>query len=336
MNATATALLRAELLEFLASQVSGPLTIERLEPLAGGASMETWAVDATWQGSPHALILRRDMGKNMYAGALSRAQEFALLRVAHDAGVQAPRPLFLHASGERPYFLMERLPGISVGAKVVRDPHLASARTRLAAQMGEQLARIHQLDPALLGFLAAPAAGQSAAAQTLEIMDAEAARLGPANPVWAFGLRWLERHLPAPLPNVVLHGDFRIGNLLVTPDRLAGVLDWEFAHLGDPAEDVAWPLVRDWRFGNDSLHVGGVGTLDDYLAAYQGAGGQPLPRERLHWWEIAGNLRWAIFARAQAERHLSGADRSVELASLGRKSAEMEWELLRLIKAGQS
>lgn len=333
MNPTPADQLASELLEFLALQVSAPLVIERLQPLAGGASMESWALDVSWEGETHALILRRDMGKNMYEGALDRAEEFALLQVAHDAGVLAPRPRFLNASSERPFFLMERLPGVSVGARVVRDPRLASGRVRLAAQMGEQLALIHQLDPSTLPFLAAPAPGRGAPEHALAILDAEAARLDPGNPCWAFGLRWLEQQLPEPLPSVVLHGDFRIGNLLVTPAGLSGVLDWEFAHVGDPAEDLAWPLVRDWRFGNDHLHVGGVGTLDDFLAAYQAAGGAAIPRERLRWWEIAGNLRWAIFARSQAERHLSGVDRSVELASLGRKSAEMEWELLRLIEA---
>lgn len=296
--------------------------------------METWVLDATWGGQRYLLILRRDMGKNMYDGALSRAEEFALLEVAHAAGIRAPRPFFLNTDTARPYFLMERLPGVSVGPKVVRDPRLAAGRASLAAQMGEQLAKIHQLDPVPLPFLARPPEGDGAA-HALRLLDHTVQQYDPGNPVWAFGLRWLERHLPAPVPLVVLHGDFRIGNLLVTPDGLAGVLDWEFAHLGDPAEDLAWPLVRDWRFGNDSLPVGGVGSLESYLESYERAGGAPVAWERLHWWEVAGNLRWAVFALAQAHRHLSGADPSVELASLGRKSAEMEWEMLRLIETGQ-
>lgn len=301
--------------------------------------METWAFDARiGGGEPQALILRRDMGRNMYEGALSRAEEFAVLQAAHAAGVLAPEPLFLHdpqgdaaSEEDRPFFVMRRLPGVSVGPRVVRDPRLASGRKQLAEQMAEQMARIHQLDPAALPFLPRPAAERDAIGEVLAILARTAAQLDEANPVWAWGLRWLERHRPDPAPLRVLHGDFRIGNLLVTSEGLSGVLDWEFAHLGDPAEDLAWPLVRDWRFGNDALHVGGVGQLEPYLAAYEAAGGTPVAHERLFWWEVAGNLRWAIFARSQAERHLSGADPSVELASLGRKSAEMEWELLRLL-----
>jgi aminoglycoside phosphotransferase (APT) family kinase protein len=153
------------------------------------------------------------------------------------------------------------------------------------------------------------------------------------NPLWEFAHRWLSQREPAPGgPLTVLHGDFRIGNVLVTPEGLAGVLDWEFAHVGDPLDDLAWPLVRDWRFENDSLHVGGVGSLDDYLAAYERDRGCTVDRTALRWWEIVGNLRWAVFCHSQAERHLSGRDRSVELASLGRKSAEIEWEVLNLIR----
>lgn len=331
MNAAHDILL-AELTAFLADRVGTPVSIENLRRLVGGASMETWALDGVWEGNKHPLILRRDMGTNMYEGALSRAQEFALLAVAHRGGILAPAPLFLNERSERPFFLMERLPGISVGPKVVRDPALASGRAPLAAQMGEQLAKIHCLNPVSLTYLPRPLAGANPAVHALRIMAQTAKRLDPANAVWAYGLRWLELRLPPPVAPTVLHGDFRIGNLLVTPEGLSGVLDWEFAHLGDPAEDLAWPLVRDWRFGNDHLRVGGVGSLDDYLAAYAAAGGQAPDSTCLRWWEVAGNLRWAIFALAQAERHLSGADRSVELASLGRKAAEMEWEVLRLIE----
>lgn len=157
--------------------------------------------------------------------------------------------------------------------------------------------------------------------------------LAQGNPVAEYGWRWLAGRAPGSSgPLTLIHGDFRVGNLLVTPDRLTGVLDWEFTHVGDPLEDLAWPLVRDWRFGNDALRVGGVGRLDDYLAAYQGATGHTVDRAALRWWEVLGNLRWAVFCHAQAERHLSGQDRSVELASLGRKAAEMEWELLDLIR----
>jgi aminoglycoside phosphotransferase (APT) family kinase protein len=196
--------------------------------------------------------------------------------------------------------------------------------------MGEQLARIHAIPLTdELAFLARPAPGKTAAMMALESVRDAMTTAARDNPTWEYGLRWLSQRAPEPSgPMTVVHGDFRIGNLLVTPQGLSGVLDWEFAHAGDPLEDLAWPLVRDWRFENDSLEVGGVGRLDDFLAAYERAGGRTIARPALKWWEILGNLRWAVFCHAQADRHLGGRDRSVELASLGRKASEMEWELI--------
>jgi aminoglycoside phosphotransferase (APT) family kinase protein len=249
--------------------------------------------------------------------------------------VLAPRPRWLDAEGTalgRPFFLMDRVAGESIGPRVVRRPELAAARAALPAQMAEQLARIHAIDPAPLGFLVRPAAGRSPAQHALAATRALIERIGMASPALEFGLRWLEQHAPSCAQLTFVHGDFRIGNLLVGPDGLRAVIDWEFAHVGDPLEDLAWPCVRDWRFGNDALRVGGVGDLEPYVAAYEAASGRAVDRAALRFWEILGNLRWATTCHSQAQRHLSGADPSVEFASLGRRAAEMELEFLSLIE----
>jgi len=131
---------------------------------------------------------------------------------------------------------------------------------------------------------------------------------------------------------VVLHGDLRLGNLAVTTAGLGHVLDWEFGHRGDPAEDVAWPLVRAWRFGIDHLRLGGIGEVEPYLERYNALTGRHITLASLDYWEIVGNLKWAIGALTQSRRHLSGQQRSVELAVLGRLAAEMEFELLHLLE----
>jgi len=311
-------------------------------PLAGGASMETWALDVALDpgvDTPEALVLRRDMGTNMNPLALTRVQEFRLIERARAAGVGCPQPRFHGGEGEgRQWFLMERCAGESVGRRVVRAPELARARESLAPRMGAELARIHQIPvDTAVDFLPRPDHGQSPAAWALggirTILDA----LRRHNPVWAYAWRWLDAHAP---PDdgvrVVCHGDFRIGNLLVTPEGLSAVIDWEFAHVGDPHEDLAWPTLRDWRFEQDALTVGGVGTLDRYVAGYHGQGGRPVDPTRMRWWAIMGNLRWSVTCHVQAERHLAGHDRSVELASLGRKSAEIEWEMVHLLDQEES
>lgn len=330
------AALKEKLAGFIAKESGRETTIEEARPLAGGASRETWAVTAMVGGERLALALRLDRESTMNPEAISRAEEFRLLQAAHAAGVACPRPYWLCTDPEvlgAPFFLMEFVAGESIGPRVVRRPELAAARERMPEQMARQLARIHAIDPATRGlaFLPRPVDGVSPAQHTIDNLRGSLAKLGVHSPGLAAGLRWLERKQPPAGDLLVLHGDFRVGNLIVDEEGLAAVIDWEFAHLGDPVEDVAWPLVRDWRFGNDEKRLGGVGEAEPYLAAYEEAAGREVERAAVRYWEIMGNMKWAVTCLVQAERHLSGADPSVELASLGRRSAEMEMELLNLI-----
>jgi aminoglycoside phosphotransferase (APT) family kinase protein len=140
-------------------------------------------------------------------------------------------------------------------------------------------------------------------------------------------LRWLDAHRPPPHGPAIVHGDFRLGNLVVGRDGLAAALDWELAHRGDPAEDLGWLCVKAWRFGA-SAPVAGLGDHDELLQAYEGAGGAHIDRATLHWWETLGTLKWGVICIMQARRHLSGAERSVELATIGRRVCENEWDVL--------
>jgi aminoglycoside phosphotransferase (APT) family kinase protein len=111
------------------------------------------------------------------------------------------------------------------------------------------------------------------------------------------------------------------------------VLDWELAHVGDPIEDLGWLCIRSWRFGNDQLPAAGVGTREELWAAYEAAGGIAVDPARARFWEVFGNLRWGIITIVQAKPYLDGHSRSVELASIGRRVAETEWEILALLEA---
>ena len=165
----------------------------------------------------------------------------------------------------------------------------------------------------------------------LERFEHELDSVGEPHPAIELGLFWLREHRPEPLAPVVCHGDFRIGNVVVSERGFEYLLDWEFAHLGDPREDVAWPLVRAWRFGADDSRLGGVGDVEPYLARYCDLTGRTIGLDELFWWEVLGNVKWATGALTQSRRHLSGQQRSVELAVLGRLAAEMEYELLDLL-----
>jgi aminoglycoside phosphotransferase (APT) family kinase protein len=147
---------------------------------------------------------------------------------------------------------------------------------------------------------------------------------------WAF--RWLAAHRPAPSPSRLVHGDYRMGNLIVAGSELAAVLDWELVHIGEVYEDLAWFCIRAWRFGAPADRAaGGLGNVEDFLCAYEEAGGATVDRVAFHWWLVLATLRWGVICRYQAERHLSGQTRSVELAAIGRRVCETEWDLLTLL-----
>src|SRR5262249_30509708 len=129
-----------------------------------------------------------------------------------------------------PFFVMERLVGESVGRRVVRDPLLAEARQRLPRQMGEQLAKIHSLSAEGLG-LPGPLCGKSPAQAARGRGGEELASLGEPHPALELALRWLAGRVPACERTVLVHGDFRVGNLMVGSEGLVGVFDWEFAHV---------------------------------------------------------------------------------------------------------
>ncbi len=331
--------LSARLEAFLSEAAGGNAHVTAFRPLAGGASREMFAVDVRVDGGPeagsHALVLRRDLGGRIYAKSLERAEEYEVIARAHAAGVRVPKVRWLCEDAKvlgAPFFLQDRLEGETIGRRIVKDPRLEAARARLPEQLAAELAKIHALDVRDLRFLPRPAHGKSAAEQDTEYLLAELDTAEDGHPALEIALRWLSRHAPGGAELTFVHGDFRIGNVMVGPDGLRGVLDWEFARIGDPIEDVAWPLVRSWRFGVDALEMGGVGERGPYLEAYTRASGRRVDPDHVRYWEVMGTVKWAVGCIAQARRHLSGEARSVELASLGRKTAEMELDALDLIE----
>jgi aminoglycoside phosphotransferase (APT) family kinase protein len=303
---------------------SGELT---LTTVPGGASRETWLVE----GSRGRWILRRDPEGSV--SLVPIAEEFALIDLAREAAVPVPEPLALEPAGGRfgsAGMLMSFVEGTSVAPRILRKPEFEEARAKLTAQLAEALARIHSIDPgALEGVL--PDVDADPTVSQIEEWENQLDEIGEPLPAVELGLRWLRANAPEPVGTRLVHGDFRLGNFIVDEKGLAAVIDWELAHLGDGAEDIGWLCIRSWRFGNDDQPVAGVGQLDDFIEAYEAAGGEPVDRERVRYWEAFGNVKWAIICARQAHDHLTGVRRSHELASLGRRICEPEWDLLELI-----
>ncbi|MGZ8687503.1 MAG: phosphotransferase family protein [Gaiellaceae bacterium] len=291
--------------------------VERLSKLAGGASKEAWAVDTA---DGRELLVRRAGGGVIHLDTLSLRDEFDVLVAAREAGVRVPEPLaYLGELDGREAFAMERVHGETIGRRIVKEPPRG-----LGLEMAEQLAKIHAIPLDRLPSLPR--------ADLWERLYAELDSVEEPHPAIELGIAWCRERIPLVRPAVVAHGDFRVGNLVVDGNGLVAVLDWEFAHVSDPAEDLAWPLIRAWRFGADSRRLGGIGDVEPYLERYTELTGRDVPLEELYAWEVLGNCKWAIGSLTQARRHLRGEERSVELAILGRLAAEKEYELLDLIE----
>ncbi len=303
--------------------VLGPLSVAGLTRLSGGASRETWAFDAVAEdGTRTGLVLRRDPpGRPSDPGAMAR--EAAAIGAASAAGLAAPDVLLV--SEDPAVFggagmVMRRVDGETIARRILRDERFAPARGLLAGQLGRFAAGLHAL-PAPAGF---------PAGDPLDAVRATLAGFDEHSPVFDLALDWLAAHPPPPRDPVLVHGDFRLGNVVVGTDGLRAVLDWELTHAGNPAEDLGWLSVKAWRFGA-ALPVAGVGTREELLGAYRAAGGADISVAELRWWEVLGTLRWGVICMTQAWAHLSGAHRSVELAAIGRRVCEQEWDLLQLL-----
>ena len=322
------AVLPARLPGLLAPVLGAGLRVGRVEPLSGGASRQTWGVQVHGgDGREHELVLRTgkpggDGGEGLNAGL---ELEAASQRAAAAAGM--PVPAVLCASDSRDalgcgYLISARVPGETIPRRILRSATAAS-RGRLLAQCATALAALHAADPD--GVPGLPADDPLVLWQGW--MDA----LGQPSAVFEVALRWLRHHRPPPGGTAIVHGDFRLGNLMVDGSGLAAVLDWELVHRGDPLEDLGWFCVRAWRFGEDDRPAGGLGSIEEFVAGYERTAGRAVDRDALRWWQILSTLRWGVLCQHQAHRHLSGQTRSVELAAIGRRACENEWDLLELL-----
>lgn len=308
----------------LAAATGTELAGAEVRRLTGGASREIYAVRATdHAGRESSAVLRRDPPGRGEADRI-RA-EVACLRAAAAAGVPVPQVLACGDTApgiDAPYLVMNTVPGESIPRKLQRDPGFAAVRARLAEDLGYVLGLVHRTPVATLTALDDR--------DPLDVIEKTYRDLSEPRPAVEIGLRWLRDHRPPDRPACLVHGDFRLGNLLIDADGIRGVLDWELAHLGNPIEDLGWLCVRAWRFGA-AAPVGGLGTRDQLLDGYRRATGERPSAAELHWWEVFGTLKWLVLSRFQAERHLGGAEHSLELAAIGRRVCESEYDLLDVL-----
>lgn len=308
-----------------------------VEPLAGGACQDNFKVEL--EGGQR-WVLRSD-ARSSLTGSIDRAAEFQVITAAVAAGVKTPEARWpskgLVRDEAHAYFLAWR-DGEAIGRRVVKAPQLEAARKKLPVELARELAKIHSIRPAahpdLLDARRASEPTFDPAKRALHALRQRIDTLDPS-PSRELVMSWLASHTPKKDDAVLTHGDFRTGNFLVTSEGLSAILDWEFAGWGSAAFDLAWICVRDWRFGQLALPVGGFSKREPFYAAYEEASGRTLDRTTLHWWEVFGNLAWGVGSVQQTERYMSGKESDIELVAIGRRAAEMEYEALRLIERGR-
>ncbi len=306
--------------------------VDEGERLTGGAVQENRAITFTVTGGPwqgrHDAVMRTEPAA-VVPESRTLEQQFGLLQAAHSAGVSVPEPLWYCSDPSiagKPFYLMRRVFGESLAPRVTRQ----GPRPDLAVALAGQLACIHGIDTFRpeLSFLGSvpeyPAL--DAIARYRRYLD----EAPEPHPVLEWTLRWLEQRARPSREIVLCHRDFRTGNYMAKGEDITGILDWEFAGRGDPHEDVAWFCARCWRFTAPEREAGGIADREVFYEAYEAASGRRLDREWVHYWETMAHVRWAVIALHQAMRHRSGVEPSLELALIGRRIAELEYECLAM------
>jgi len=336
---------------WIAAGAGAHARVENLRRMAGGSSRQVWSLDVELGGASgperHALVLRIDptaaavASRGLAADGGGFRLEFRLLEEALRCGVPVPRVYWPCAELEPlggPFYFMERVEGETIGTRIVRDPALASARERLPEQLGSALARIHRMNPDAPGLerIPRPAPGTSSVLEQLAQIRRGIDGAPSPTPVCEWAYRWLEKRAPSnpQAERTLVHGDYRVGNVVVGADGLRAVLDWELAHVGDPHEDLAWMCTKTWTFGNPGAPVGGVGPREPFYRAYERESARVLDRLALRWWEVLCSAKVCVVWIVQMNAYLSGFIPSVEQAAIGRRMAETELDLLELLEDG--
>lgn len=323
---------------FLSQSWGRPITATNLVETSVGARRGNILFDADDPTGPDGAVTHR-LVVTIYppAGAVIFGvdAETGALALAEAAG--APVADVYEVSSDtswfgEPFFISRRIDGESLPRNILRlvaaDPTLGA---RIGADLGRGFAAIHSVPAEACPEVIRRPLDVAPSAQALEHYTAQLDELLQPAPVLELGLRWLRRNQPdPPARHTMVHGDVRTGNIMVSRRGLAGMLDWEGCHTGDPHEDLAWVAVRTWRFGNDTLEVGGFSALDPVVAAYREAGGH-FDADSYHWWKVLGTLRWGIGLSRQSVQHLNGTYRNIAMAASGRRTAELEYDLLRLL-----
>ena len=335
-SATMPLLQQQAIIDFLSRVAEAQdVQLQTVKLLTGGAIQENWLLELEVTGGNYAghlaVVLRSDAA-SVVSSSHSRAQEFALLQAAFAVGVTVPEPLWLGEKSVfgRDFFVMRKANGIAVGHRIVKELSLGGDRELLTERMGEEMARLHRIQPPNENLAFLPMPQLSPALQGIQSFRQFLDQHHTPFPALEWGIRWLENNAPQTIELVLAHRDWRTGNYMLDEQGLTAVLDWEFAAWSDRLEDIGWFCARCWRFGQFNNEAGGIGARAALYRGYERIYGQSLDWQHVYYWEVYAHVRWAIIAIQQGERHVSGQEPSLELALTAHIVPELELEILRM------
>ena len=303
--------------------------IANIELATLGGSNRTVLFDVVRGSYPLRLVLRQETVPSQYSPFLPSDIQYRVLEVVYEHGIPVPRPVFEleHADNLGQGYVVTAVPGETLPKRLINSAEYMTMRARFLQQSAEILAKLHTIDHFLVPGLSALQESSDPLGAQIALYD----RYGEPHPAIEFAFRYLAKYEPEHGTNTFLHGDFRNGNMIVGPEGIRVLLDWECAHTGSVMEEIGWFCARSWRFGRVDLAAGGFGDRETFYKAYEKASGNLVDRESSRWWEIFGVMRWAIYNIMQSHGHLSGERRSPAFAACGRNTGIIEYDLLKII-----
>ena len=304
--------------------------IINLEPLTGGASKEIWKFEVSANGQSNRYILRRGSGVEGPL-AIKTSDEAKIQMTVRTLGAQVPEIVAVSTLDEElgDAYIMKFVDGESIARKILRDEEYKRALPNLAFECGQSIAKIHQADINEFPFLPSKPVFE----QINDLYQTYEAFNQPS-PVFEYTYLWLLEQNFGEKNDALVHGDFRLGNIIIDKDGLKSVIDWELAHIGNPLQDLGWICGNSWRFGNTDKVVGGFGDLADLLKGYNSISNYQVDENMVKAWQVFGTFRWGVICLIQASAHLTGSVNSVEKAAIGRRVSETEIDIVDLLFLG--
>ena len=304
--------------------------VSNLEPLTGGASKEIWKFEVSNAKQSTKMILRRGSGIEGPL-AIKTADEARIQKEVIKVGAPVPIILAVSKNDEElgDSYIMHFVEGESIARKILRDKEYKKALPILAYQCGEAIAKIHNVDINNFSFLP-----KKPAEDQLEDLYSTYQSFEQPSPVFEYAYLWLKEQDFGNFQESLVHGDFRLGNIIVNAEGLQSIIDWELAHIGNPLQDLGWVCGNSWRFGKNDKVVGGFGEIEDLLEGYNSISKLKVDKEMVKCWQVFGTFRWGVICLIQAYAHLNGTINSVEKAAIGRRVSETEIDIVDLLFLG--